>query len=64
MEVLGYECYANGTVKSKIMRFKEVKRRSRPPEEQFYGCETMRTRASKAPRTERKQEAERRSFRH
>ena len=37
MEVVGYECYANGTIRLKIMPVKESKR-SKRREEQFYGC--------------------------
>ena len=36
MEVVGYECYANGTIKLKIMPVKESKR-YRKSEEEFYG---------------------------
>ena len=46
MEVVGYECYANGTVKLKIMPFKESKRDVKP-DEQFYGCEISRSKSPK-----------------
>lgn len=53
MEVVGYECYANGTVKLKIMPFKESKQEARR-DEQFYGCELARSKSSNTRREKKR----------
>ncbi len=51
MEVVGYECYANGTVKLKVMPLKETKHHKRA-DEQFYGCEIEQPKLSKETKEE------------
>ncbi|WP_201353435.1 hypothetical protein [Hydrogenimonas urashimensis] len=46
MEVVGYECYANGTIKLKIMPIKDAKNGQRE-EEQFYGSGIVSARKKK-----------------
>jgi len=47
MEVVGYECFANGTVKPAIMPIKERKNEFREREEEFYGSHTMKKRSGR-----------------
>ena len=53
MEVVGYECYVNGTVKLKIMPFKESKEVTKT-DEQFYGCEIAHSKSSRKMKKSRR----------
>jgi len=47
MEVVGYECFANGTVRPAIMPLKEHKNEYPGKEEQFYGSDTLKKRSAR-----------------